>query len=141
MDHPQYKDLILISHSSETTLEAQTDLVITLGGDGTILHTSNLFGAGECPPVLSFSMGSLGFLLPFRESLNQLCSNVVYVLVEDSSRTPREWYGIGTRCHYTRSVFNVPEADGRYRFYGTSPADGSDRSRVRVEPDATCVHD
>lgn len=45
-----------------------TDLVITVGGDGTILHTSNLFGAGECPPVLSFSMGSLGFLLPFRES-------------------------------------------------------------------------
>jgi NADH kinase len=44
-------------------------MVITLGGDGTILHTSHLFGEGECPPVLSFSMGSLGFLLPFRKSL------------------------------------------------------------------------
>lgn len=43
-------------------------MVITLGGDGTILHVSHLFGEGECPPVLSFSMGSLGFLLPFRES-------------------------------------------------------------------------
>jgi NADH kinase len=42
-------------------------MVITLGGDGTILHVSHLFGEGECPPVLSFSMGSLGFLLPFRE--------------------------------------------------------------------------
>lgn len=42
--------------------------MITLGGDGTILHVSNLFGEGECPPVLSFSMGSLGFLLPFRKS-------------------------------------------------------------------------
>ncbi len=43
------------------------DLVITLGGDGTILHASSLFKVGAVPPVLSFSMGTLGFLLPFRE--------------------------------------------------------------------------
>lgn len=43
----------------------QTDLVLTLGGDGTVLHVSQLFSSGECPPVLCFSMGSLGFLLPF----------------------------------------------------------------------------
>ncbi|KAI0827844.1 ATP-NAD kinase [Trametes gibbosa] len=41
------------------------DLVITLGGDGTILHASSLFKTGAVPPVLSFSMGTLGFLLPF----------------------------------------------------------------------------
>ncbi|KNZ74863.1 hypothetical protein J132_05861, partial [Termitomyces sp. J132] len=41
------------------------DLVVTLGGDGTILHASSLFSAGAVPPVLSFSMGTLGFLLPF----------------------------------------------------------------------------
>jgi NADH kinase len=41
------------------------DLVITLGGDGTILHASSLFKTGVVPPVLSFSMGTLGFLLPF----------------------------------------------------------------------------
>ncbi|KAF8526047.1 ATP-NAD kinase-like domain-containing protein [Hysterangium stoloniferum] len=41
------------------------DLVITLGGDGTILHASSLFKTGPVPPVLSFSMGTLGFLLPF----------------------------------------------------------------------------
>jgi NAD kinase len=44
------------------------DLIITLGGDGTILHASSLFKVGAVPPVLSFSMGTLGFLLPFRES-------------------------------------------------------------------------
>lgn len=44
------------------------DLVVTLGGDGTILHASSLFSAGAVPPVLSFSMGTLGFLLPFRKS-------------------------------------------------------------------------
>ena len=66
-DHPAYP-LIVTRPGEESLLAAHTDMVITLGGDGTILHTSNLFGAGECPPVLSFSMGSLGFLLPFRES-------------------------------------------------------------------------
>lgn len=44
----------------------QIDLVVTLGGDGTILHASSLFKSGQVPPVLSFSMGTLGFLLPFR---------------------------------------------------------------------------
>ncbi|TDL17581.1 ATP-NAD kinase [Rickenella mellea] len=43
----------------------EIDLVLTLGGDGTILHASSLFKAGAVPPVLSFSMGTLGFLLPF----------------------------------------------------------------------------
>ncbi|KAG0363455.1 ATP-NAD kinase-like domain-containing protein [Gamsiella multidivaricata] len=41
-----------------------TDLVVTLGGDGTILHTSSLFNSAV-PPVISFSMGTLGFLLPY----------------------------------------------------------------------------
>lgn len=41
------------------------DLVVTLGGDGTILHASSLFSTDAVPPVLSFSMGTLGFLLPF----------------------------------------------------------------------------
>jgi len=65
-DHPSYP-VTLTQPGDEVMLRDHTDLVITLGGDGTILHTSNLFGGGECPPVLSFSMGSLGFLLPFRE--------------------------------------------------------------------------
>lgn len=37
------------------------DFVITLGGDGTVLYTSWLF-QHVVPPVLSFSLGSLGFL-------------------------------------------------------------------------------
>lgn len=41
------------------------DLVVTLGGDGTILYASSLFRTGAVPPVLSVSMGTLGFLLPF----------------------------------------------------------------------------
>lgn len=40
------------------------DLVLTLGGDGTVLFTSWLF-QGIVPPVLSFSLGSLGFMTTF----------------------------------------------------------------------------
>ena len=52
------------------------DLVITLGGDGTVLFTSWLFQR-IVPPVLAFSLGSLGFLTNFnfenyKSQLNQI---------------------------------------------------------------------
>ena len=45
-------------------LHRHIDIVITVGGDGTVLWTAQLF-EGPCPPVISFSMGSMGFLTPF----------------------------------------------------------------------------
>ena len=41
------------------------DLIITLGGDGTVIRTASMFKT-RVPPMISFSMGTLGFLLPFR---------------------------------------------------------------------------
>ncbi|CAF9903418.1 MAG: NAD(+) kinase [Heterodermia speciosa] len=43
----------------------QFDLVLTLGGDGTVLFTSYLFQR-VVPPILCFSLGSLGFLTNFQ---------------------------------------------------------------------------
>ncbi|KAG8526831.1 uncharacterized protein KY384_008260 [Bacidia gigantensis] len=40
------------------------DLVLTLGGDGTVLYTSWLFQR-IVPPIMSFSLGTLGFLTNF----------------------------------------------------------------------------
>jgi NAD+ kinase len=37
------------------------DFVVCLGGDGVILHASSLFRR-HIPPVLSFHLGSMGFL-------------------------------------------------------------------------------
>jgi NADH kinase len=55
-----------IYHPDESEhLHRVVDFIITVGGDGTILHVSSLFKR-EVPPVLSFSMGTLGFLMPFR---------------------------------------------------------------------------
>ncbi|KAG9024147.1 NADH kinase pos5, partial [Serendipita sp. 407] len=55
----------VLSWSSSEKRDKPIDLIVTLGGDGTILHASSLFKTGPIPPVLSFSMGTLGFLLPF----------------------------------------------------------------------------
>jgi len=53
------------------------DFVITLGGDGTILHTSSLFPK-EVPPIISFSLGTLGFLLPYNiKHYKEGISNVI----------------------------------------------------------------
>ena len=42
------------------------DFVITMGGDGTALHFNSLFNDSHTiPMLLSFSMGTLGFLTPF----------------------------------------------------------------------------
>jgi Predicted sugar kinase len=46
------------------------DFIVTLGGDGTVLYTSWLFQR-IVPPVLSFSLGSLGFLTNFDFSDHQ----------------------------------------------------------------------
>ncbi|KAK4148292.1 ATP-NAD kinase-like domain-containing protein [Dichotomopilus funicola] len=47
-----------------TTLFPQKiDLVTTMGGDGTILRAASLFSThNSVPPILSFSMGTIGFL-------------------------------------------------------------------------------
>jgi NADH kinase len=59
-------------------LEEETDLVVTIGGDGTILHVSSLFDSGAVPPVLSFSLGTLGFLLPFNiENMEQVLAHTL----------------------------------------------------------------
>lgn len=49
--------------SEPTHLPSRIDVVATLGGDGTILRAASLFSLHESvPPVLAFSMGTLGFL-------------------------------------------------------------------------------
>lgn len=56
----------------------KTELMVTLGGDGTILHGVSLFLNVIVPPVLSFAMGTLGFLLPFNFKNFKLSFKEVY---------------------------------------------------------------
>ncbi|SLM39522.1 poly atp nad kinase [Lasallia pustulata] len=55
--HPQARD------AAYPILNRKVDMTSTFGGDGTILHASSLFATTtHVPPILSFSMGTLGFL-------------------------------------------------------------------------------
>ncbi|CAN4099655.1 unnamed protein product [Withania somnifera] len=56
-------------YSQDTSdLHERVDFVACLGGDGVILHASNIF-RDAVPPVISFNLGSLGFLTshPFED--------------------------------------------------------------------------
>jgi NAD kinase len=61
----KYKN-VLIRKMDENMLRT-IDLVITLGGDGLVMFCNTLFGdtSNGVPPVMSFDLGSLGFLAPF----------------------------------------------------------------------------
>ncbi|KAI2470811.1 ATP-NAD kinase [Annulohypoxylon bovei var. microspora] len=64
------------------------DLVATLGGDGTILRAASLFSVhASVPPILSFSMGTLGFLGEWK--------------FEEYKRAWREVYMSGSRVAVT----------------------------------------
>ncbi|ODQ63561.1 ATP-NAD kinase [Nadsonia fulvescens var. elongata DSM 6958] len=99
----------LFTHNEPSVITSKTDLIITFGGDGTILHAANYFARNpesvsqgkkaisfqnpsdlnkvgynynpsisQVPPVLSFSLGTLGFLLPFPfSSYNEAFTNVI----------------------------------------------------------------
>ncbi|EGC34248.1 hypothetical protein DICPUDRAFT_18795, partial [Dictyostelium purpureum] len=79
---------VIISSESTSLLETYSeeeshllgkvvDFVVTLGGDGTLLHVSSLF-KHEVPPIISFHLGTLGFLMPFNiEDYQESISNVI----------------------------------------------------------------
>ena len=65
---------------------SKVDMTTTLGGDGTILHAASLFSnAMTVPPILSFSMGTLGFLGEWRFHEYKRALRDVYVSGATSS--------------------------------------------------------
>ncbi|XP_011045414.1 PREDICTED: NAD(H) kinase 1-like isoform X1 [Populus euphratica] len=54
------------------SLHTKVDLVVTLGGDGTVLWAASMF-KGPVPPIVSFSLGSLGFMTPFHSEQYRDC--------------------------------------------------------------------
>lgn len=57
--------MFIETFSNPEMLHEYVDFVVCLGGDGLILHVSTLF-TSAVPPVISFNLGSLGFLTPFQ---------------------------------------------------------------------------
>jgi len=57
--------------------ENSVDLCIVIGGDGTTLWTSHLFGVKEKPPFLIFNLGSLGYMAIYScEMINEVLSEL-----------------------------------------------------------------
>nr|XP_010938543.1 probable NAD kinase 1 [Elaeis guineensis] len=57
-------------------LHTKVDLVVTLGGDGTVLWAASLF-KGPVPPLVPFSLGSLGFMTPFHSEHYRDCLDTI----------------------------------------------------------------
>jgi NADH kinase len=75
---------------------SKTDLLVTLGGDGTILRAVSMFSNCVVPPVLSFSLGTLGFLLPFDFAHHQEAFKDVY------NSTAKVLHRTRLECHVVR---------------------------------------
>ena len=75
------------SSSGDSLYHDKVDLIVTFGGDGTILHAASLFTtATSVPPVLSFSMGTLGFLGEWKFSEYKRAFREVYMSGATSER-------------------------------------------------------
>lgn len=61
---PEGPQALVRTFSAADQLEKRIDLVITVGGDGTLTWAVSLFPRAV-PPILSLAAGSLGFLTPF----------------------------------------------------------------------------
>jgi len=85
-------------------LDKKIDFIICLGGDGTILWVSNLFPKAV-PPVISFAMGSLGFLTAFDEF--ELGTAIDDVVRGEFFFTPRS-----RLCAYVVDANGVEESAG-----------------------------
>lgn len=72
------------------------DLAICLGGDGTLLYMSTMFQR-HVPPVLCFSLGTLGFLTPFQiaDYPAALAKVVEGTLVQATAGWLYCWLGLG----------------------------------------------
>ena len=78
------------------------DLVLTLGGDGTVLYTSWLFQR-IVPPILSFSLGSLGFLTNFR--IEDYKNRLDGMMGDEGMR-------VSLRMRFTCTVYRCHQASG-----------------------------
>lgn len=70
----------------EVAVGRDSDLVVVLGGDGTLIHAAHLLG-GRAAPILGINMGSLGFMTEVPQS--NMYPALEQVLAGKSTVSPR----------------------------------------------------
>ncbi|EKG15786.1 hypothetical protein MPH_06989 [Macrophomina phaseolina MS6] len=102
---------------AEQVLHDNVDLITTLGGDGTILHAAGLYAnSPRVPPILAFSMGTLGFLGEWKFAEYKRAFREVYM--SGASATVEQTLGSRGTEDITR-VADDPWASLRGKFMGT----------------------
>lgn len=104
------------------TFPEKFDMVLTLGGDGTVLYTSWLFQR-IVPPILSFSLGSLGFLTNFEFSSYK--THLDRVMGEQGMR-------VNLRMRFTCTVYRAP-ANLSAKGLGSKAPDNGNITQEMVE--------
>ncbi|KAK9847234.1 hypothetical protein WJX84_010809 [Apatococcus fuscideae] len=101
------------SEDELTMLHQSVDFVVCLGGDGVILHASYLF-ASAIPPVISFNLGSMGFLT--NHSYKNFESDIMGVIegVQDLGHCSmdQEMYGVHITLRM-RLMCQIHRCDGQ----------------------------
>ncbi|EGW31809.1 uncharacterized protein SPAPADRAFT_62402 [Spathaspora passalidarum NRRL Y-27907] len=100
---PSIRHIIYTGTKSE--IVDKTDLMVTLGGDGTILRGVSIFSNSIVPPVLSFAMGTLGFLLPFDF---KHCQDTFKMVYENRSKA---LHRNRLECHVHREHCVTPDCE------------------------------
>lgn len=98
------------------------DFVITLGGDGTVLYASWLFQR-IVPPVLSFALGSLGFLTKFDWKQYQ----------QTLTKAFDEGVTVSLRLRFEATVMRSQKTGARLKEKGGEDDDGGGGKPAEVE--------
>lgn len=76
----------MVRGQQDREIDDSVDLVLTLGGDGLMMHSSTLFREAV-PPHLCFNLGSMGFLTPFElDSLREDVSCIRRILEQHTTQ-------------------------------------------------------
>jgi len=84
---------------TDFTFKANTvDMIITIGGDGTLLYAASMFQQ-SMPPVIAFNMGSLGFLTAhplksYKETVDSVLDGNAMLMLRSRMRCKIERYEI-----------------------------------------------
>jgi NAD+ kinase len=92
--------------TEEAEVAAEADLVIVLGGDGTLIHAARLLG-GRPVPILGVNMGSLGFLTEVPQS--EMYAAIDLVLSGKATVSER----MKLRVHLHRAASETPIVDAQ----------------------------
>jgi NAD+ kinase len=91
--------------TDEPRIAADADLVVVLGGDGTLIHAASLL-RGRPAPIMGVNMGSLGFMTEVPQS--EMYPVLEHILAGKATMSRR----IKLRVHLHRAGNPVPVVDG-----------------------------